>query len=110
MFDVEAKPVVDTHVLVRDPNQREQREKISSPVRQKQFVTRNQQSSCRNVVAEAIFARKEIKEFPPGEALRLFAFLLAILPGFAKYFFMRDRPRDTRDRNTKNKKPYDLQA
>ena len=57
-FDVETKAVVDAHVLIRDPHQREEREQISAPILVEQFVVSDYQKDDYHVVTKAIFAGK----------------------------------------------------
>jgi hypothetical protein len=52
------------HVDVRDPHQREQGEKIASPIGIKKLEARDDQEDRGYLVAEAVFARKQVEEFP----------------------------------------------
>jgi hypothetical protein len=99
MVDLEAQSVVNADVLVRDPDQGKNPMKYP-PVEIKQLVAHDQQNSGRDVVAEAIFAGKQVKEFAAKEGARLLAFPLTILARFAENFLVRHRPCNTRDRNT----------
>jgi hypothetical protein len=56
LFDVEAEVVVDTHVLIGDPNEGEQGDQVSTPVNVQKFEAGYDQEKCGDVVAEAIFA------------------------------------------------------
>jgi hypothetical protein len=100
MFDLEAQSVVNAHVLVRDPDQGKKSNEVSPPVEIKQLVAHDQQNSGRDVVPEAIFAGKQVKEFAANEGARLLAFPLTRLARFAENFLVRDRLCNTRDRNT----------
>ena len=56
VLDIEAKTVVDAHVLIGHPNQREERDEISAPVGIEQLEARNDEEEGGYVVAEAVFA------------------------------------------------------
>ena len=103
MFDVETKAVVDAHVLVGDPDQGEERDKVSAPIGKQQLDSAQSEASRRNVVAEAIFAGEEIKKFPSERDARACStFPLAVLTRLAKHFFVSDGPGNARDRNSEN--------
>jgi hypothetical protein len=64
----------------------------------------------RDIMAEAVLARKKIKEFALIHAFATLALSNAIFSWLAKGFFMSNSPRDTGNRNGKNEQPYYLQA
>ena len=63
MLNVETQAVVNAHVLVGDPDEREKRNNVSAPVHKKKFIARDEKNSRRDIVAETIFASEQIKEF-----------------------------------------------
>jgi len=97
VLNVQAQMIVDTHVLVRDPNHREERNEISAPVRIEKFETGHDEKECRHVVAEAVFACKQVKELATRKRVRVFGLPLAVVAAFTKNFFMSDSPCDARD-------------
>lgn len=99
VFYVESETVVDTHVLIGDPNYCKERDDITPPIREKKFVPCNRENAQGDVVAEAILAGEQIEEFSAKEAFCSRAFLFAILSRLEEGFFVSYSPRDTRDRN-----------
>ena len=71
---------------------------------------RDDKKQRRHIMAEAIFASKEIKEFTARKRDCAFRLFLAIVARLAKYFFMSYGPCDTGDRNGQNKQPRKLKA
>jgi len=63
VFYVEPETVVDTHILVGDPNYRKERDDIAPPIREEKFVPRDRENAQRDVVTEAILAGEQIEEF-----------------------------------------------
>lgn len=108
MFNVEPKAVVDAHILICNPNEREEGKKVPAPVREKKFVPRYGKECCRDIMTEAVFAGKEIKELAPKQASGLYGFLMAILPRFTKDFLMGNGPCDTGNWDCQNQQPRDL--
>ncbi len=95
VFDIEAEVIVDAHVLIRDPDQREEGNQVSSPPGIKKFEACDDQEQSGHVVAEAIFAGEQVKEFAPRQGGRLFRLLLAIIARLSKNFFVSYGPGDT---------------
>ena len=108
MFDVQAEAVVKAHIEVAHPDQRKQCDQVSAPVRKEQLETRNHQEDGGNVVAEAVFTGEQIKKFLRENCRGLLAPLHAKVMDFNKYFFMRNRPCNTRNRNCQHEKPHKL--
>ena len=54
MFDIQRQMVIDAHVLVRHPHQREQRNQVTAPVLVQQFEASKNQKRCRDVMAETV--------------------------------------------------------
>ncbi len=110
VLNLEAETVVNAHVLIGHPDESEEGNKVSPPVDVQQLVMNDEQHSCRDVVTETIFASKQVKELAADEGLRSYTFFLAVLSRLAKYFFMRNSPRNTGDWDAQYQKPRDLQA
>ena len=109
-LDVQAKPSVKAHVLVGDPNEREARDQVSAPILIKKLVPCDDEKKDRDVMAETILARKNIKEFALVELPAYLALLSAVFSRLSKDFFMSNSPGDTGNWNGKNEQPYYLQA
>lgn len=95
-FNVEAQPVIDAHILVRNPDQREERDHITAPIVKNQLVACNSQESCGHVMAQAIFAGKKVKQLAPEPRAAL-ALTLAIFLKFTKNRFVSTGPCDASD-------------
>jgi len=102
--------IVDAHILVGDPHQREKRNKIAPPVGIEKFETADYEKQPGHIVAEAIFAGEQIKEFSARQAGRLLRLLLTIVPRFAKNLFMRHRPGNAGDWYRQDKQPHKLES
>jgi hypothetical protein len=50
-------------------------------------------------VTETIFTREEVEEFPDADKAALFALTYTIFSWFPEYFFMRNGPGNTSDRD-----------
>lgn len=109
-FDVEPQPVEDRHVLIRHPDQSKESEQVSAPIRENQFVARDDKEECRDPMAEAVFARKQIKELAHQHMPRLLATARAKFSRFAKNLFVSDRPANARDRQRDQQQFDDLDA
>jgi len=55
-------------------------------------------------MTKTVLAGKQVKEFSLKKRLAFLAFFYAIFPRFTKNFFMRDRPGDAGNRDSKYKK------
>jgi hypothetical protein len=106
-FNVKPQPVVNAYVLIGHPNQREKRNHVTTPVWKYQLETRNHQERRGDVMAQAVFAGKQIKKFAP-EPGAAFALHLAEFLKFVKHGFMGKRPRDASHRYGKNKQGENL--
>jgi hypothetical protein len=98
-LDVQSQAVIDAHVLIGDPNQRQPRDQITSPIAEQQFVSREKNEDDRDVMTEAIFARKQIKEFSCVPSAAILTAALTVFARLAKDLFVRDGPRHASDRN-----------
>jgi hypothetical protein len=92
MLDIQAQARVDTHVLVRNPDQGKPGNQISSPAIVKQLVVGDDQEQQGYIVAEAILARKNIEKFSAKQGARRLTLLFAVVPRLMKQFLMRYRP------------------
>ena len=102
MLNVEAQSVVNAHVLVGHPDEGEEGNEVSSPIRVQQFVPGDEQHSRRDIVAKTILTSEQVEEFAADERLRLYAFSLAVLARLPKHFFVRHGPGDARDRHAEH--------
>jgi hypothetical protein len=110
ILDVEAKVVVNTHVLIRHPDQRKEGNKVSPPIGIEQSKTGDEQKCRGNVVAEAVFAGKQIKKLPSRKRLGLLRFFLAIIPALPKHFLVSDRPGDASNGDSQKQQPRELET
>src|SRR5581483_8318033 len=97
VLNFQPQTVVDAHVLVGNPHQREKRNQIPAPIRKQKFETSNQQKQRRHIVAEAVFAGEHIKELTPQKTAIVLLRFRELLH-FAEDRLMSRRPRDTSDR------------
>ena len=81
-----------THVDVGYPDQRELRNQVASPIRVEQLKAREDEERGGDVVAKAVFAGEEIKEFAFVDFAAGFAFGDAVIAEFADDFFVGDGP------------------
>jgi len=93
-LDVESQAVVNAHIDIRNPYQREDREQVAAPIRIEQFEPREDQEKNCHVVTEAKLAGKEIEEFSLQNVASILASSLTILARLTEYLLMRDCPRD----------------
>ena len=108
-LDFEPQAIVDAHILICYPDQREQRNQVSAPVGEQQFESSDEQEQGGNVMAEAVLAGEEIEEFSLVPAKAVVTATFAVLAWFAKDFFVRHGPGNARDRNCQHKQFDDLQ-
>src|ERR1044072_559888 len=107
-LDVEAEAVVEAHVLVCDPDEREAADEIAAPVFVEQLVARNEEEEDCDVVAEAVFAGKEIEELPLVPAATILALAHAELTRLAEDLLVCHRPGNARDGNCEQEEHCDL--
>ena len=62
VFDVQTQAVIDAHVLICHPHEREERHQIAPPVLVEKLEAGDDQKQCGNVVAEAVFAGEKVKK------------------------------------------------
>ena len=97
VLDVEAQAVEGAHVDVGDPNESKPGHQVSAPAVVQELKTSNQQENQRDVMAEAVFARKEVEKLSPPQAVAVFTFAFAPVARLAEDFFVGDGPTDARD-------------
>jgi hypothetical protein len=83
---------VYAHVQVGYPHNGKKGNQITPPIVVQQLVMGKNKEEGGNVMAEAIFTRKEIEELALQYGLAVSAFTYTKVFPFAKHFFMRNRP------------------
>lgn len=96
-LDDEAEPVVEAHVLVCHPHEREAADEVTAPVFVEQVVLRDEEEDESHVVAEAVFACEQVEELSLVPAPAIPALADAEIARLAKYLFVRHSPRDAGD-------------
>ena len=97
VLDIQAQAVVDADIEIADPHQREERDQVSAPIREQQLKARDGKKDCRHVVAEAIFAGKQVEELPLQNRATRLAFGSAVILHLPKDGFVCNRPRHRGD-------------
>ena len=108
VLDVEAQAVEETHVDIGNPDEGEPGDEIAAPAFVEHLKARDYQKKGGDVVAEAVFAREEVKEFARDEAAAVLALVFAPVARFAEDLFMGDGPCDACDRKGKNEEIGEL--
>ena len=107
--DIEPQVGVNAHVLIGDPDQREEGDEVAAPVVKQQLVMREEEEKGRHIVAEAEFAGKEKEKLAAcgiGVGLTLTNTICARL---TENLFMSYGPGDAGNRERERKKPHELQ-
>ena len=107
--DIEAQVSVNAHVLVRDPDEREERDQVAAPIVKQQLVMREDKEKRRDVMTKAEFAGEEEKKLAASRAGMALTLADAIIARLTEDFFMRHGPGDAGDGQGERKKPYELQ-
>jgi hypothetical protein len=94
---VETDPAENAHVYVGDPHQCETGNQVSAPIRVQQLEAGYDEENHSNVMAETVFAGKQIEEFALVDASARLALASAIVAEFADEFLMCDGPRNGRN-------------
>ena len=94
--DIEPQMRVNAHVLVGDPDEREEGDEVAAPIVEQQLVMRDEEKKCGDVMAEAKFAGKQEEKFAANRVGMALTLADAIFAGLAENFFMRDGPGDSR--------------
>jgi len=95
LIDVLLDEAEEAHVYIGDPYEGETGYDVSPPVGQQQFVAREAKDGNGHIMAEAVFAGKEVKEFSLKDRIAFFTAFNAIFPWLAKNLFVGHRPGDT---------------
>ncbi len=107
--DIESQVGVNAHVLVGDPDEREEGDQVAAPIVEQQLVMGKEEEKCRDVMAEAEFAGEEEEKLSARRAGMALTLADAIFAGLAEDLFMRYGPGDAGNGEGKRKKPYELQ-
>jgi len=102
VLNFQSQAVVNAHVLVGNPHQREKRNQISAPIRKQEFETGNQQKQGCDIVAEAVFAGEDVKELTSHKPATVLLRLAELLQ-FTKNCFMSHGPRRRSNRYCQKK-------
>lgn len=108
--DIETQVGVNAHILIGNPDQREEGDQVAAPVVEQQLVMREEKEKGRHVMAEAEFASKEKEKLSArgiGVDLTLTNTIFARL---TEDFFVGNRPGDAGDRKGQGKQPHELQG
>ncbi len=97
MLDVEAQAVEEAHVDVGDPDEGEPGDEIAAPAFVEHLEARDDEQECGDVVAETVFAGKEVEKFAWDEAAAVLALIFAPVTGLAEDLFVGDGPGDAGD-------------
>ena len=65
LADLQPQLAEPAHVNIRHEHERKERDDVAAPVVQPQVITRHEEKHERDVVAETVLARKQIKELFP---------------------------------------------
>jgi hypothetical protein len=90
VLNIEAQTIVNAHVLVGDPDKREQGDDITSPIRVQHAKASDNQEKSGHIVAETVFTSEQIEELPPRYDTSDLGLPFAKLPLFTENLFMRD--------------------
>lgn len=107
--DIETQVSVNAHVLVCDPDEREEGDEITAPVVEQQLVMGKDKEKRRDIMTKAEFAGKEKEKLAAGSVGMALTLADAIIARLTEDFFMRDGSGDAGDGQGERKKPYELQ-
>ena len=107
--DIETQVGVNAHVLVCDPDEREEGDEVTAPVVEQQLVMGKDKEKRRDIMTKAEFAGKEKEKLAAGSVGMALTLADAIIARLTEDFFMRDGPGDAGDGQGERKKPYELQ-
>ena len=106
--DIETQVGVNAHVLIGDPDEREEGDQVAAPVVEQQLVMREEKEKGRHIMAEAEFAGKQEEKLAACRIGMDLTLTDAIFARLTEDFFMRHRPGDAGDGESERKKPYEL--
>ncbi len=107
--DIEPQAGVNAHVLVGNPDEREESYEIAAPIVEEKLVVGEEEEKGRDVMAEAELARKEEKELAASRVGMALTLAGAVFARLAEDLFMRYGPGDAGNGERERKKPYELQ-
>lgn len=105
---IKPNPTKNAHIHVGNADQRKARNQVPSPIRKQKFESGDDQEEGGDVVAEAVFAGKQIKEFPLIDIAARFAPGHAVIAELSNDLFVGDGPRNRRNRKRQDKQVGDL--
>ena len=108
--DIEAQVRINAHVLVGDPDEREEGDQVAAPIVEQQLVMREKEKKRGYVVAEAELAGKEEEKLAARRIGMDLTLADAIFARLTENLFMRDSPGDAGNGERKRKKPHELQS
>src|SRR5262245_29800052 len=98
------------HIGIGDEDERKERDDVAAPVVQPQVVACEDQKRERDVMAEAVLTREQVKEFAFDDRLAALAAADAVVARSAEEFFARHGPCQARDWNGEDEEHRDLHA
>lgn len=96
------------HIHICNPDKSKKCDQITAPTGIKKLIFGNDQENQHDIVAEAVFAGKKIKEFPYQKTFSIFRFIYAEFTWLSKYFFMCNCPGNTGNRQSHYKQINNL--
>ena len=102
LFQIEPDSAENTRIHVCDPNEREARDEVASPVGIEKLIPGNDQEGSRDVMAEAVFTGEQVKKLALIDAAADFTLRYAIVSEFTHDLLVRDRPRNGSDGKGEN--------
>jgi hypothetical protein len=105
LFEVGSQECVQAHVNVSYPYQCKTGDNIADPICHQKFKICKEEKKYSDVVTEAKFAGKSIEEFADNNAPFPFTSTHTILVSLPKNLFVRNCPRDARDRERQYQQP-----
>lgn len=94
VLDVESQAIEEAHVNIRYPDKREPCDQITSPPGIEHLKLCDEKKERRDIMAEAVLACEEIKEFARDESVAVLALIPAPFPRLTEDFLVRDGPSD----------------
>lgn len=108
LLQVNAYEVIQAHINIGYPHQREPRYEKSAPVGQQQFKAGQDQHEDSDVMRKAVLAGKEIEKLAGDEGFALLTAAYTVLARFAKDFLVGNGPGNACNRDCQYKKVDDL--
>jgi hypothetical protein len=105
--DVDPQTAIQIQIGVGDEDQGEKGDHIAAPIKKEQVIMGQKQESGGYIMAEAVFAGEEVKEFSLDELAAILASLCAIISHLSEDFLKDHRSRYGGDWNGQNEKRDD---